>query len=253
MRGHGSLSGRQHRILEMLEDAGEVFVARLAAQLGVSEMTVRRDLHFLEQLGHVARTHGGALPRELEPSLGARRLDRAAEKAAIAELTLPFLSAGRHVFIGGSSTTAFLAERLAPLGSLSVTTTSLDIAERLGRTGRHDVYLIGGSYRHSSRTLIGPEVLDALDRRLFDLCVIGIKGIDAEQGLLDATEWHVSIQRRLRARSKTLVVTADHSKFGVRSHFVTARLDELDVLVTDRAPPPREAEALARAGVDVRF
>jgi DeoR/GlpR family transcriptional regulator of sugar metabolism len=50
-----------------------------------------------------------------------------------------------------------------------------------------------------------------------------------------------------------LIVTADHSKFGATSHFVTARLDELDILVTDRAPPPREAAALARAGVDVRY
>jgi DeoR family fructose operon transcriptional repressor len=245
------LSGRQSTILGLLEHDQEVFVSRLATQLGVSEMTVRRDLRFLEELGHLARTHGGAVPRRVQPALAARLPAMAREKQAIGERAAALVAPGSHVFLGGSSTVAALADCMADRDALRITTTSIDIVQRVGRHDRHDVTLLGGTYRRQSATLIGPEMLESLDTRVFDACFVGTQAVHHEFGLLDVTEWHVAAIRKLRARSRRLIVLTDRSKFGSTSNFVAVPLAEIDVVVTDAEPPAPEVDALAQAGVEV--
>ncbi len=230
---------RHEKILEILDETASVRVARLAKQLQVSEMTVRRDLQMLEEQGKLRRVHGGAVltaPQALE-STQARATRQLAEKQKIAELAADLIEPGMTVYIGGGSTTNALAEQLSfgPLGRF--TTNSIEIAEIIARQAQQDVYLLGGNLRSRARTLIGPEAIEMLERRVFDLACIGVAAIDSKDGYLEPTEWHAWLVRTLRRRAGRLAVLADHSKFRARSDFRVLDFEEVDVLVTDRAPP----------------
>ena len=230
---------RHEKVLEILDETSSVRVARLAEQLQVSEMTVRRDLQMLEEQGKLRRVHGGAVltsPQAMEP-VSKRAAHQLAEKQKIGALAARLIEPGMHAYIGGGSTTKELAEQLSagPEGRFS--TNSIEIAETIARHSQQDVCLLGGSLRSRARTLIGPETIEMLERRVFDLACIGIAAIDPQDGFLEPTEWHAWLVRTLRRRAGRLAVLADHSKFRARSDFRVLDFEEVDVLVTDRTPP----------------
>ena len=230
---------RHERILEILDETSSVRVARLAEQLQVSEMTVRRDLQMLEEQGKLRRVHGGAVltsPQAMEPA-SKRAAHQLAETRKIGALAAKLIEPGTHVYIGGGSTTMELAEQLSAGPEARFSTNSIEIAETIARDFQQDVSLLGGSLRSQARTLIGPEAIEMLERRVFDLACIGIAAIDAKDGFLEPTEWHAWLVRTLRRRAGRLAVLADHSKFHARSDFRVLDFEEVDVLVTDRSPP----------------
>ena len=244
---------RRGQILEILNESAEVRVARLAEQLRVSEMTVRRDLKALEDQGALKRVYGGAVNARAAPLPPVARREplRGAEKVAIARLAARLVEPGASVFIGGSSTTAHLADELARGPQASVSTQSIAVAQRLAAGVQQDVRLFGGILRPDAGVLIGSEMIELLERRVFDVAFFGIVAVDARFGFLDPTEWHVHLKRAVRRRARRLVIVADHTKFAARSDFCALEFDAVDTLVTDRPPPEDCARALVDAGVRV--
>src|SRR5688572_14436906 len=138
---------RQARIAEVARSAGRVENIDLAARLGVTPETVRRDLSTLERRGVVRRVHGGAIPVErlgFEPAVAERSLAHREEKDRIAELALEEVPEEGAILLDSGTTTAQLAERLPADRQLTVITNSLLIASALaGRSGL-TLHLLGG-------------------------------------------------------------------------------------------------------------
>ena len=244
---------RHERILELLDETASVRVSRLAKQLEVSEMTVRRDLQLLEEQGKLRRVHGGAVltaPLALEPA-STRAARQQAEKESIADLAAGFIAPDMNVYIGGGSTTRPLADRATLGPAARFTTNSIAIAETISDQSPRDVHLLGGALRAGARTMIGPETIEMIERRLFDVVFIGITAIDAEEGFLEPTEWHAWLVRTLKRRAGKMIVLADHRKFDARSDFRVLAFDEANVLITDRQPLQNHAEQMADTGLDV--
>ncbi len=250
-------AARQQDILGLISRGEVVAVGGLAERLGVSQETIRRDIRALEEVGLLRRVHGGAAPAGTV-DLVARRpvadrldLDRAAKLAA-ARAALALFAPGMNVFLGGSSTMLLMAGELARAGlDLSVTTNMVDIATTLGESRGCEVTLLGGVLKPATRTLVGPEVLRALERRVFDLAVCGTSAIDETRGCLGPSDWHAALGAALAERSHRLAVVADVGKFGRRDAHVVVPLGSLHALATDHAPPGGAAAALAAAGVTV--
>lgn len=246
---------RQQSILALISRGEPVAVGGLADRLGVSQETIRRDIRALEEAGLLRRVHGGAVPKGTV-DLTARRpvadrldMDRAAKLQA-ARAALPLFERGMHVFLGGSSTMLLLAEELARAAlPLSVTTNMVDIATTLAATGHCVVTLLGGVLKPATRTLVGLEVLRALERRVFDLAVCGASAIDTLHGCLGPTEWHAALGETLTQRARHMAVVADGSKFTRRDAHLVIPLTHLQSVATDRQPPEDAAEALASAQV----
>src|SRR5262245_32857915 len=250
-------AARQQRILAMIAQGEILSVGDLAHQLGVSPETIRRDMRALEEAGGLRRVHGGAAPARAV-DLSARR--PVAERLAVqreaktlaARAALPLFEDGMTVFLGGSSTMLFLAELLTEHGpALSATTNMIDIATTLASGGRCQVTLLGGAVNANTRTLVGPAILEALDRRVFDLAACGASAIDAVHGVLGPTEWHAAIGAALAKRSRRLAFVADAGKFGRSDAHVVRPLDDVDALATDRRPPTEFDDELAAAGIDL--
>ena len=128
---------RRQAILAALARDGKVVAARLVAELGVSEDTIRRDLRELAAQGLVQRVHGGALAPAPQPgSFAHRRETWNAEKAALAEAAVGLLAGARVVLLDGSTTNLELARRLPAGQSLTVLTNSPPIAVALAEHPR---------------------------------------------------------------------------------------------------------------------
>src|SRR5512143_1862643 len=145
---------RQREILKMVERTGKVEVDKLAQTLAVSEMTVRRDLTELDELGFLERVHGGALiPNQGKETAELPVVERGKEKTEIKErlgkAAASMINDGEKIFLGSGSTTAAIASSLVHLHHLTVITNALNIANIL--TTAHDVQvvIVGGFLRRS--------------------------------------------------------------------------------------------------------
>jgi DeoR/GlpR family transcriptional regulator of sugar metabolism len=243
---------RHRRILEILTRQPEVSVTALAGEFNVSTETIRRDLKQLEHGGQVRRVHGGAVSVQASPLLpiAERLMVESEAKTAIARAALPLVSEGMSVFLATSSTTLVYARMLAERAPIDVVTSMIDIALLFGTHENHTVNLTGGTYQRSTNSLTGDEQVAAIESRVFDLAFIGASAIDTKLGLLGPTSRHRRFSRALRSHARRLALLADSTKFNRSDHYTLLPWSEIDVLVTDLAPPPIP-DACQKHGVEL--
>lgn len=244
---------RRHRILERIAEEQTIHVGDLARELGVSEMTIRRDIRRLERDGFVRQTYGGAtahLTRALDVAFNARALRHTREKRRIGMRATRLLGDARTIFIGIGTTAEQFARFLPVQPGLVAITASLPIASLLG-TRPIEVVALGGSVRHDELTCVGPAAAATLARYRLDLAVVGAAGLSARWGLTELDDGDAEIQRLAIDRSARVVVIADGSKIGAAANSVVADAARIRTLVTDRSAPEAELAALAAQGVEI--
>jgi len=162
--------------------------------------------------------------------------------------------AGGHIYLGGGSTMLALAARLIDLPKQTVFVTNmLDIAQVLGRDGRHEVHLAGGRFDPPTHTVDGAETYRFLEARVFDLAVFGATAISEGHGVMGPTVSHVALADVFRRRARRRMVVVDSSKFGRTDRYALLGFAELDDVVTEQAPQTPYPELIARAGAALIF
>jgi DeoR/GlpR family transcriptional regulator of sugar metabolism len=240
---------RQDRILDEVRRHGGVRVSDLVDLLGVSDMTVRRDLDVLARKGLLDKVHGGASAPGTrtadEPGFQAKSMRELAEKQAIAQRAAELVRAGTAVGLSAGTTTWALARRLCAIPRLTVVTNSIQVAEVLHEAGRPDqsVVLTGG-IRTPSDALVGPLAVAALSALHLDLVFMGTHGMDDRTGFTTPNLMEADTNRAFVRAARRLVVVADHTKWGVVGLSSFAAPDEADVLVTDSGLPRRAQEVM---------
>ncbi len=228
---------RQELILEQVRTSGGARVSDLVESLGVSDMTVRRDIEALARRGLVARVHGGATsvaaPSTQEPSFALKSSLRTAQKAAIGRAAAALVEPGASVAVSGGTTTYAVARELRSLENLTVVTNSLPVAELLHRERPGLPVVLTGGERTPSDALVGPVAVAALRTLHVDWLFLGVHGVDARAGFTTTNLVEAETDRALIASARRVVVAADSSKWGVVGLSSIAGLDEVDVLVTD--------------------
>ncbi|GAB2758117.1 DeoR family fructose operon transcriptional repressor [Sinomonas atrocyanea] len=252
---------RQRLVADRVAEVGRVSVTELAERFSVTTETVRRDLAALESAGVLRRVHGGAVPAErgatAEASLLERQIQNLLEKRAIADAAADLIESSRagSVLLDAGSSTEALAERLmgTPLDGppLVVVTNALPIADKLAADANLNVQLLGGRIRPLTRAAVGPATVDAVERLRPDLAFVGANGLHAQFGLSTPDAEEAAVKAAFVRCARRVVALVDHTKFGVETLVQFARLDQLDTIVTDRAPEGDVADALEEAGVDV--
>jgi DeoR/GlpR family transcriptional regulator of sugar metabolism len=243
---------RQALILERVREDGAVKVADLVRELGVSDMTVRRDLEILDERGLLEKVHGGATSiggsALFEPGFALKMTLQQSEKDAIADAAAAFVEPGMAIAISAGSTTYALAQRLARMPGLTVVTNSVRVADVLYQDGLADQTIImTGGVRTPSDALAGPFAVAALRTVHVDLVFVGVHGMDPHSGFTCPNLLEADTDRALIEAGRRLVVVADHSKWGVIGISSIARLDQADVLVTDAGLVPEARVILTDA------
>jgi DeoR/GlpR family transcriptional regulator of sugar metabolism len=244
---------RRHRILEQVAEHQTIYIAELAAELGVSEMTIRRDITRLERDGFLRRTYGGAtahITRSMELLFNARALENAPAKRIIGMHAAETLAPDRTIFVGIGSTTEQFAMFLPPRDDLTVVTGSLPVASLLGtRKGR--VVVLGGSVLTDELACVGPVAAATVRRYHADMAVLGAAGLSARHGITELSDEAAEIQRLMIEHSDRLVVVADGSKLGQTTMASVAPANRIATLITDHDAPTQELVELEALGVEI--
>lgn len=244
---------RQSLILQAVRNDGSARVSDLTQRLGVSDMTIRRDLEVLAREGLIDKVHGGAvLPGTSggpEPGFDGRLAFETPEKADIARAAAALVSPGSAIALTGGTTTFALAQCLLDVPNLTIVTNSLRISNLFsGRPDGATAPVLTGGVRVLADTLAGP-VADLTIRSLrFDLVFTGCYGIDPDAGLTTPNLAEAETNRAFIRAGRRLVALADHTKWGVTSLSSFASLGDIDVLVIDDMLTP-EAVQQARENV----
>ncbi len=243
---------RQAYILGRVREDGGVRVVDLARELGISDMTVRRDLDLLQRQGLLEKVHGGATALAgsavFEPGFAAKSVLQEAEKEAIAEAAIRLVRPGMAIGISAGTTTHALARRILDVPGLTVVTNSFSVADILHRNARSDcTVILTGGIRTPSDALVGPFAVAAIRTIHVDLLFMGVHGMDPHSGFTTPNILEGETNRALVEAARRLVVVADHSKWGVVGISSMARLDEADTVITDDGLSTEAREILSGA------
>jgi DeoR family transcriptional regulator, aga operon transcriptional repressor len=247
-----SKTERLGRILELLGRDGTVAVGDLAAELGVSDATVRRDLQALGDQRLLERSHGGAVAHGTAHELPVRyRTGRSDEKRRIARAAAELVTDGLAIALTGGTTTTEVARVLAGRQGLTVVTNALNIAVELAVRPNLKLIVTGGVARSTSYELVG-ALADATLRGLYvDLAFVGVDGVDANRGLTTQNEVEAATNRALMDRAKRTVVVADASKLGRVAFAEIAGVERAEQLITNTGADEAQIERLRTAGLAV--
>jgi len=254
---HGlMIEERRRRIRELLHAEGRVTVDSLAVRFGISQVTIRADLAVLESAGALTRTHGGALRvPEADQPLDVKRLQHRAEKQRIAAAAAELVRDGETIILDSGTTTAEIARRIRTLEleSINVITNALNIAALLIDVPSVRLIVPGGILRRESNSLAGPIAETALAALRANRLYLGADAVDPQIGVMTPHLAEAELNAKMIGISQQVVVVADSSKFARRNISLIARVEQLHMLITDRAAPPDAIEQLRERGVEVRL
>jgi len=244
----------QRRIEELLRERGSCSVDFLSSALGVSDMTVRRDLQRLADVGRVVRTHGGASPAEqvmFEFQFLRRAQQNARQKEQIAATAARLVRNGTSVLLDSGTTTLALARHLRARQSLTVITTSLPIAAALQHSAGVETVLLGGVLRRDAPDLGGPLTEANLEHLRADLAFVGADGLDSCGHAYNASLSVARMLAKLAACAAEVYVVADGSKLGRTALMRFGDVAKWRGLITDARAPAEQVHLLRQAGVNV--
>lgn len=247
---------RRDRIVELVQLKGEVTLGELRAEFpNVSEMTLRRDLDYLDRKGLLVRVHGGA--KSLEAIIGLteeryaqRSVQRVPQKNLIASKAVNLLTANSVIFIdSGTTTTAF--SRALPDLNLRIFTSGLTCALELARLKDSSVEIVGGELNKRSFCSMGAQATKQIQSVNFDIAFLGAAGFDLERGFTTGWFDDRELKRAAIERSQKVVILVDSSKIGKVNAYTFARLEEVGVVVSDDEFPEETILGIKSKGVEL--
>ncbi len=245
---------RQAKILDVLSRQGRCLVVDLAHQLGVSMVTIRQDLDYLERNGLLRRTHGGAI---LNPKIGFERpfqIEETSfkpEKERIAAAAVKMVGTGDTIILDVGTTTTEMARLLDAHRELTVITNAINIALILESNPSITTVVTGGTLRPKQHSLVNPYAELILEKVNADLAFIGVSGVEANYGFTNVNLAEAELKSLYFRKALRRVVLADSSKIGNVARAKVAELLEADLLITDKAANAEEIGRLRERGLEV--
>jgi DeoR/GlpR family transcriptional regulator of sugar metabolism len=242
-------SQRQARILEEIRRSGAARVSDLTTLLGVSDMTIRRDLEHLAEHGSVHKVHGGAVLRtnsSEEPGFEAKSELEQPAKVAIAAMAISLIRPGSAIALSAGTTTWGLARYVANIPGLTIVTNSTTVADLIATdTGaRNQTVILTGGVRTPSAALVGPIADQAIRSLHVDQLFLGVHGMDAVAGFTTPNLAEAETNQALIASANQVVICADSTKWGSVGLASFAALSAAHVLITDSGIPADAAAVL---------
>lgn len=227
----------------------------MARRLGVSEMTIRRDLEKLETNADVRRTRGGAVVAErtvFEFTYHERQRAQSARKEIIARAALEMIEPGQRVILDTGTTTLHLAALLKDRVNLTVITPSLAVASELQYSSGVEVVLLGGILRRRSPDLTGPLTEHCLDLFSADWAFQGAEAVGADGSVYNVDLQLAQVDRKMRSKAAKACLLVDSSKFGRTALIRNGTLADFDMIITDRSAPENLRRLARKMGARLR-
>ena len=236
------MNGRQQQIKKMLDSAGEVHLQDLRKVFSdMSEMTLRRDLSFLENEGFAIRTHGGAVSTNKvdlhdgqENEYSKRAKEGVVAKTGIAAKAVRFIEKGRSIYLDAGSTVMGLAKLIEGEGCTFVTS-AVNTALKLSSTA-HSVMQLGGAVNKNTLSCSGPDALLMMDALNIDVAIMSASGFSLDRGFTISNRYECLLKQKILAKAKKIIMLMDSSKIDKDLTFTFASLEDIDFWVCDSNP-----------------
>ena len=240
---------RKRVIFDLLGQRGTVTIAELKSTLGVSDMTVRRDIKMMAEEGLLRRVHGGAVAIEEQyedTSFLSRQVEELERKQAIASRAMEFLNGGESIYLDGSTTCGELAKLLATTDkSFLVVTDSLYVILELNNKKNIELLVLGGVLDKDGNTFDGILSVDNARKVMVDRCFFSAKGFSTDY-ISNAVMTGSQVKQLMIHQAHKCFLLADSTKFGKRGVIKLCDWEDVDVLVSDDALDQRELKPIAQ-------
>lgn len=247
---------RRQRIVSLIEARGTISAEDLVAQMGVSNMTIWRDLTVLEEAGKLRRIRGGAVRVEnvnaLEPLYAAKRVLNRAKKDAIARYAAQNFVRDNDIIILEAGTTVAAMVKFLNQRNLTLITNGLGtVNEAAPSVPDISVMCCGGLLRAGALTFVGPQAAQFFSNIRARTFFLGGSGLAFPQGITDPSPLEIQVKQAMAASAERVVVLIDSSKFGVYSLSTILPLSSIYALVTDSGAPEETVQQLRGMGIEV--
>ncbi|MEX2567021.1 MAG: DeoR/GlpR family DNA-binding transcription regulator [Cyclobacteriaceae bacterium] len=248
------IAERHKYILDELLRAGYVSVAALSREMNVTMVTVRKDLKILEDKGLLFRTHGSATPVAPyvnDRSVQEKKLVRVVEKQAIASKAVSLLIEKDAIIIGSGTTVVAFAQAIPKKMPLTVLTAAMNVNMALMDYPEVELVQLGGVVRKSSSSVVGHYAEGMIRDFACSKLFLSVDGIDTEFGLTTSNMMEAHLNSKMIASVQKTIVLADSSKFGKKGFGKIANLEDIDIIISDKALSRHYVQILEDRGVEV--
>lgn len=248
----GKRAGRKANLIRLLQEKEAISIPDLSQASGLSQSTLRRELHQLVEEGLVKINVGQVtLAASEEMPFAFRKMLNIEVKQKIARASLDLIQNGETIFIAGGTTTLELARLLPRQRRLTVITNALRVANLLVDVPGIDLIVLGGAVRSGEQTMHGHLTEWGVHQFRADKLFYGVEAINLQLGVTHSQIVEVATDRALANAATEVIVLADHTKFGkVAPAFVLA-LEKIHVLVSDQGLPDEMVQSLRSKSVRV--
>ena len=245
---------RHQLILDTLMKHESIQVSDLSSLLGVSTVTIRKDLTELEKGSKLYRSHGKAIL--INPYINNRSINEKErlfreEKKEIGKYAASLITKDDSIIIASGTTVLALARCIRPIHKLTVISASLQVSEILGVNEAVDIVQLGGTLRHSSLSAVGKYAESPLSEFSCSKLFLGVDGIDIDFGITTTDIREADLNKVMMHSEKKTIVLADSSKFRRRGFSKIANMDEIDLIITDSGISDKIVQRIEELGIEL--
>jgi len=244
---------RRNCIEKLIKEQKELDVNYIKQKFGISSVTVRNDLMYLERKGILKRMFGKAVLREesLSSAFDMNDIKNLDEKEKIGKHAASLIAENDSVMLYTGTTTLQVARYLDGSKNIIAVTNSIYIAYELRRSPNIKTVVIGGNFNPGTGATYGVQAIKQLNEYNIDKLFLSVDGIDADMGITNDQPYETDINRAMIEKARQVIVVADHSKIGA-IHFVSmGNIEDVDILITDSKASPDKVQRIRDRGVEV--
>lgn len=231
-----SVAERRNKTIKLLKDNGQVSVTELSKMLNVSEVTIRKDLYYLEKQNFLIRTHGGAMKNDYlvhEQHFEEKGKKYSEEKRRIGEVAAQMVEDGESLMLDAGSTVMHIARNLHNKKGLIVLTPAVNIALELMRIPEIQIMVMGGILRNTSAAVVGSYAETMVKEHFCSKLFLSADGFDPSFGLTTTNAMEAHLNRMMIESAQETIVVIDSSKFGRRGLSRICGMEFINVVITD--------------------
>lgn len=250
----GNIAQRHKYILEQLKQNGYVKVQELSENLKVSEVTIRKDLKYLESKKMLYRNHGSA--SNLSSIISDRHIDvkeklQIEEKARIAKTASELLEPNDKIIIASGTTLLAFANEINVNDNITVITSSVKVSLTLCYNPNIEIIQLGGIMRKNSVSVTGHYAENILESLSCNKLFLGVDGLDLDYGLTTSDTSEARINQEMINAAQKIIVLTDSSKFGKRGFCKICDLSKIHHIITDKNAPSHMIDMLREREIEI--
>lgn len=243
---------RRNEIIELLHQTGEQQVQYLSERFHISPLTIRRDLAVLESQGIIERTYGGACLKKIPPlpDFEDKQAIHNLEKEQIAQYAVSYIHDGDTIFMN-SGTTILQLLKLLNDRYINIVTNNI-LAYQYCPNLKGDLIYTGGTYKDATKACHGDFATNVISQIYANLCILGVNGINAENGATTSQLQETIVNGKMVERcTGKVIIIADSSKIGQTFSFTSAKIEDIDILITGADANSKELQKIREKGVAI--